>query len=40
MDPDVPTRRHAAYQLAETLDALGRGRRAEALRRREGITES
>jgi tetratricopeptide (TPR) repeat protein len=40
MDPDAKSRRHAAYQLAETLDVLGRGKKAEALRRREGIVES
>ena len=40
MDPDAQGRQHAAYQLAETLDALGHGDKAEALRVREGIENS
>jgi len=39
-DPGAQTRRHAAYQLAETLEALGRGGQAEELRQREGSTDS
>ena len=40
MDPAAQRRKHAAYQLAETLDALGQGRKARALREREGIENS
>jgi hypothetical protein len=40
LDPDAQSRRYAAYQLAETLDALRRGRKAEALRQRERIVDS
>jgi len=40
MDPDAQGRKHAAYQLAETLDALGRGEQGEALCVREGIKDS
>ena len=40
MDQDAQGRQHAAYQLAETLDALGHGDKAKALRVREGIENS
>ena len=40
IDPGAPTRQQAAYQLAETLDALGHGEQALELRQREGLEES
>jgi tetratricopeptide (TPR) repeat protein len=40
LDPEAPSRPEAAYQLAATLDALGRPEQADDLRRREGIEKS
>jgi hypothetical protein len=40
MDPNARSRPEAAYQLAATLDVLGRSEQAEALRRSADIDKS